>query len=128
MVPHKEQQGCGAALTRTGEGDCRTDPAPSDQSLSPHDALKVPTGHMGGLLWSGQDPACEFIIDGRGCCFNSSWMAKRKQDLDSSHHLVSILTWVLRDKGGRNITVSFGSGMARNLHDINRKYFLINAT
>jgi len=109
---------------RAGEGDHRTDPALSDQSLSPHDALKVPTGHTGALLESGQDPVCEFIIDGRGCCFNSSWMAKRKRDLNSSHHLVSILICVLQGKGDGNITTSFGSGMARSLHDINRKFFL----
>lgn len=118
----------GPSWIRTGKGDRRTDPAPSDQSLSLHDALKVPTAYMGGLLGSGQDPACEFIIDGRGCCVNSSWMAKRKQDLYSYHHLVSILTWVLQDKGVGNITSSFGGGMARSLWDINRKYFSINAT
>lgn len=116
----------GLSWMRTRKGAFRTDPALSDQSLSPHNGLKVPTAHMGGLPRSSQDPACEFVIDGRGCCFKSSWMAKRKWDLDSSHHLVSILTLVLQDKGDRNITASFWSGRAISLRGINRKYFLIN--
>lgn len=118
----------GPSWVRTGKGACRTDPALSDQSLTPHDALKVPTWRMGGLPRSSQDPACEFVIGGRGYCFKSSWMAKRKRDLDSSQHLMSILTSVLQDKGDRNTTASFWSGMAISLCGINRKYFLMNTT
>lgn len=53
----------GPSRMRTGEGDQRTGPALSDGSLSRHNALKVSTGHMGGLPGSGQDLACEYITD-----------------------------------------------------------------
>jgi len=57
-------------------------------------------------------------------------MAKRKLDLDSSHHweyvTFSFFNRCYGYKGDGNITASFGSGMARSLYD--RKYFLINAT